>query len=1048
LHNGQFLKNETKPLILCSFSLWSWLLIFSRQKKKTKIWREKKKKKSAMNFGAKVLWEQVHMDGMSDMCYDVGGKVLVSCGVEASLSLTSVAIVQENGAENVESELVDHHADAATCVDASPDGLYIVSGSADRTVALYKRVSKKVKFDSTLMRFALPATAVAFSPDAMYVAGGSEDGSVKLVAIADPSQVRQLRKVGSSIRSLAFDVRGKWLALSCGDGTLAVYDVATLAELCSLKKMLPEGSPRALRGKATTNGATDDAADRYRSRAAWQPGASAGAMLAVPVKKGIALVSPGTWSTVGMLGGGEHEAPVDGVTWSSCGNYLASYDVAAQIIVWDVRRGASLHAFQHDTPVCAIQWSPAASSQVALIDWSGQLGVWHDVLAGTAAAAADRKGTEVAAANAAASSIDSLMPDDDDDKSSMFDDEAGSDQDERKSNDADSNLLAHHQGVSLGDDSDDDVPMLERRAEPSTSSYTSAMLLASAPQPLAPAAEQPYAPSPPPPPTAVDYDARTRYAVDRQLPAQCAFQPGATPLGKKRRFLCYTLLGSITSLAEGAHWSVEVKFADRALRPVRFTEHDNMTMAAMSEQGAVFACRAEGDAQSASTIMYRAFDSWSSADADWRLMLDADEQVEAVAVGDQWVAAATDRRYVRLMSAGGVQRMLFSLPGDVVTMAGDGDALAIVYHVAAPDGGGSQRLALQRYSVSARETTWRGALPLSPRSVLTWLGFAESGTIVCGDSKGVARAIEPSFSSEWLPLADTRRQLGTDKTYWPIGLSALEQLVCIETEPDRYPRPLPEPIVAAVPLAVPLAELTMDAAQLDEAHLRDQVDMALKKSSASMLSPRELSAAQASVDRRLLASIKEQIDASRLVRAFDLCEQLGLRKSLTIAATIASRARQTALEDRIYELIEARQVAAPPPSTLYAVSPALAPRSSSSAASSVSPYGDDAASQAMPPRTPPPKAHRHSAALNKTIQLLRSPSDVGISAAQKASISGDDDDDDEEQVVVTAAANKRRRSAPFSVAKRPLNLDSDVANGSSIFASITSMSKNNKRQRT
>lgn len=49
-------------------------------------------------------------------------------------------------------------------------------------------------------------------------------------------------------------------------------------------------------------------------------------------------------------------------------------------------------------------------------------------------------------------------------------------------------------------------------------------------------------------------------------------------------------------------------------------------------------------------------------------------------LGGGWVAVATDQRNVRLLSVGGVQMELFSIPGPVVSLAGHHDQLLVVFH--------------------------------------------------------------------------------------------------------------------------------------------------------------------------------------------------------------------------------------------------------------------------------------------------------------------------------------------------------------------------------
>lgn len=56
------------------------------------------------------------------------------------------------------------------------------------------------------------------------------------------------------------------------------------------------------------------------------------------------------------------------------------------------------------------------------------------------------------------------------------------------------------------------------------------------------------------------------------------------------------------------------------------------------------------------------------------------EDVVAICLGHGWAAAATSALLLRLFTIGGVQKEIFSLPGSVVSMAGHGEQLLIVYH--------------------------------------------------------------------------------------------------------------------------------------------------------------------------------------------------------------------------------------------------------------------------------------------------------------------------------------------------------------------------------
>ena len=54
--------------------------------------------------------------------------------------------------------------------------------------------------------------------------------------------------------------------------------------------------------------------------------------------------------------------------------------------------------------------------------------------------------------------------------------------------------------------------------------------------------------------------------------------------------------------------------------------------------------------------------------------------LQVITIGDGWIAAATDKRLVRLFSVGGLQLQVISVPGPVVSMAAHTNQLLIAYH--------------------------------------------------------------------------------------------------------------------------------------------------------------------------------------------------------------------------------------------------------------------------------------------------------------------------------------------------------------------------------
>lgn len=71
---------------------------------------------------------------------------------------------------------------------------------------------------------------------------------------------------------------------------------------------------------------------------------------------------------------------------------------------------------------------------------------------------------------------------------------------------------------------------------------------------------------------------------------------------------------------------------------------------------------------------------WGSGNKEWSLDLPEDEEGQCIAAGDNFVALATSRRYLRIFTIGGTQREIVALSGPVVAMNGLKNALVVTYH--------------------------------------------------------------------------------------------------------------------------------------------------------------------------------------------------------------------------------------------------------------------------------------------------------------------------------------------------------------------------------
>merc|ERR1719483_1997219 len=144
---------------------------------------------------------------------------------------------------------------------------------------------------------------------------------------------------------------------------------------------------------------------------------------------------------------------------------------------------------------------------------------------------------------------------------------------------------------------------------------------------------------------------------------QPAFQPGASPPNLSNRFLVYNSVGIVKGHESSEESSLDIEFHDSAVHhALHLSNSEGYTMSALSSRLVALASPGdpEVDIQAKLTVNY-----FSSGDLarDWTVSLDEGEMILGVAVGHQWVTVVTSRNFVRVFTAGGIQREVISIPG-------------------------------------------------------------------------------------------------------------------------------------------------------------------------------------------------------------------------------------------------------------------------------------------------------------------------------------------------------------------------------------------------
>ena len=800
-------------------------------------------------------------------------------------------------------------------------GKYLATGTEAHLVQYFGFPSCELL--KNLTRAQSPIQHIAFDPKGKNVAVGGDDGVIRLVNCAT-AQYATLKGHSDSVLCVAFDPKGEYFASSSADGTVKIWDVTD--------------EPAAIKTIRVTSRVTPGSAQRLRL--AWHP---TGASIAIPYSTGVHILERGTWTPTSMLLNG-HNKEVSLVSWSPNGQYLATGGLDKQVFLWQLNIADSLDRYRADSVPNDLMWSPKDNA-LAFIDENGQLGLWSGPVpahlpsptsdpagaataAANAAAVADAADAAAPAAGAAAAATsvatatggggatvfsmddDNFLEDDEVAKPAAADEGGSAGPAKRRlrkvQHDSDDGGFSDHD-----DDEAAEAAMLARELAKRSAGGAAAASgpgLASAGL-AAPSAKLPSN-------LAEALKGLTGGgAAGGGAPLQPVVHSSATPSKNGRRFLLWNMTGMVLSRDENVFSAIEVEFNSiERHRPIRLTDHYSFSMAALDDAAVMFASKANNG--NPSTIVYRPLASWAP-NSEWQIQLDAGEEALAIAVGHKFAAIATSKRYLRLMSHTGAQRALISVANPLVALAASGGMLAVVQHAGRAADPQDQSLLLALYDVRDTARPVRisvGPLPLSEGASLDWVGFSESGVLCTVDTAGIVRGCLRSYSFEWAPLLDCNSvKKAKNEHHWIVGLTDKE-LICVMCKgEDKYPATLPRPVTTPLTLAMPLACADATDPQVEKERLL----------SAVLLNEYRAGAVDdgcdqdESVQKRLLSGftrldsltvklLNAAMRGERPARALDLAAQLQLPKSLSGALRLANHYKMGPLAERIARLMETR----------------------------------------------------------------------------------------------------------------------------------------------
>jgi chromosome transmission fidelity protein 4 len=450
---------------------------------------------------------------------------------------------------------------------------------------------------------------------------------VKIVNRHDMEQVIVLREHPKPVKHLTYDLTGKYLAASCTDGIIYIYNVQT--DEPTISRTI-DGVIRRLETDADAT-----------SRCVWHPDGRAFAC--ATATRDIVVVSVEDGAQQRPFSNG-HMADITSMAWSPNGALLASSSADDMLVIWETKTQKVIKKFNYEK-ILHVTWHNQGEN---LFNWTTSWGevfiipdflkeeahkkilagpkqrspFFHDPLDDKAQSATARRplvnGHSRPQRAGTPDSLDAILGPAEDEEYDWIEDDDGAGY---------TNGNGKRTNGHLGDLSGHEIKRGRQ------------------------AAWQPRIHEP--------------------------FQPGATPWRGNRKYLCLNLIGFVWTVDQDTHNTVTIEFYDREMyRDFHFTDPFLYDKACLNENGALFSCPSH--AGQPAMVFYRPHETWTNR-ADWRTQLPPGEEVTAIALSHNYIVVTTTGNYVRVYTLFGTPFRIYrqkSTP--TVTCAAWGDYVMTV----------------------------------------------------------------------------------------------------------------------------------------------------------------------------------------------------------------------------------------------------------------------------------------------------------------------------------------------------------------------------------
>ncbi|EIW83036.1 WD40 repeat-like protein [Coniophora puteana RWD-64-598 SS2] len=362
-----------------------------------------------------------------------------------------------------------------------------------------------------------------------------------------------------------------------------------------------------------------------------------------------------------------------------------------------------------------------------------------------------------------------------------------------------------------------------------------------------------------------------------------------------------------------------------ARKSYHFTDHFKHDLASSGERGAVFACPPEQDNPAQVIYkpygVWSTQGEWTyilpkgqrvlgvaagGNKAMKSLRENSDSGGDLQGHGN--VVVATSAGDLTFISGSGVEQIILGLEGEFVTMAAAEEYVIVVHRPGATTIDGSQGLLATVISYEDFEVLQEKPLPIPKGHILKWIGITDQGIPAIYDSAGYLHIMinfrRPNRAT-WARLLDTNaweRKQGKDESYWPVGCSNETFHCLILKGRQEYPG-FPRPLIQELPIRMPFRIKDTTEEEL----LRIHINLARDALPDDEVSAPDLDRRELELDKITIRLIQAACKTDKQPRALELAKRLNLPQSLAAAHKVAAFYKLHGLREKFEALIEWRE---------------------------------------------------------------------------------------------------------------------------------------------